>query len=315
VTTAGTIAPDGSGGFIATGDHTYAQSGSYIARVTISGKGGIRQAVNDAVAIGDLIVPISGTVPGSGLTGDNRPTVTGVAEPFATVSIFAQASGSSTPTLVGTATAGASGRYSVTTSTLADGQYTVMVSAVDRLGKPSSAMTVLYPTATRGPLTVDTQGPRVTSAKFDIRTGKATIQITDELAGLSADSLSESNFSLASSTGQTYHVTAVNVLPGSTSTRETVVVNFATGKKPAKGSYVLTITSADTTDRAGNGLDERYFVPFPGLYNRAGQDYTAAFRTDGRTVAQPTQFIPPNEVVAANRHRLFVRRNFRRSGA
>ena len=79
-----------------------------------------------------------------------------------------------------TTTAGASGRYSVTTSTLADGQYTVMASAVDRLGKPSSALTVLYPTANGGPLTVDTQGPKVTSARFDVRTGKATIEITDE---------------------------------------------------------------------------------------------------------------------------------------
>ena len=43
------------------------------------------------------------------------------------------------------------------------------LSSTDTLGQPSSALTVLYPTASRGLLTVDTQGPKVTSARFDPR--------------------------------------------------------------------------------------------------------------------------------------------------
>jgi hypothetical protein len=75
---------------------------------------------------------------------------------------------------------------------------------------------------------------------------------------------------------------------------------------------VLKLSAAGLTDRAGNGLDERYFVPFPGLYNKAGQDFIAAFNTNGKTISQATQYIPPAEIVAAKKHTLFVRKNFRR---
>jgi hypothetical protein len=91
-----------------------------------------------------------------------------------------------------------------------------------------------------------------------------------------------------------------------------VSLTFKTPKPLPKGKYVLTINASGITDRAGNVLDERYFVPFPALYNQPGQNYVAAFNANGKTVSQAVQYIPPPEVVAAQKHKLFVRKHFRR---
>ncbi|MDB5352492.1 MAG: hypothetical protein JWN86_3739 [Planctomycetota bacterium] len=319
-TTAGTVAANGLGAFLVTGDHLYAEGGSFAVAVTLTGSGRIVGVVNDTATIGDLLTPITGGVastPGgaitsSGLTNVSQPTITGQAEPFANVQVFTTASNGTSPVLVGTGKADGTGHYAIVSTPLADGVYTVMASATDRFGKPSSNMTVLYPTPSRGRLTVDTQGPKVTGAQFNPKTGKVTIQFSDNLSGLSAGVLNAANFSLASSNGQAFQVTGLVVSPVSPNTNQTATLTFNTPKVLKKGSYVLTINAQGAGDQAGNVLDERYFVPFPGLYNRAGQNFIASFKTDGRTVSQPTQFIPPNEIVAAKKHGLFVRKHFRR---
>jgi hypothetical protein len=63
---------------------------------------------------------------------------------------------------------------------------------------------------------------------------------------------------------------------------------------------------------AGNPLDERYFIPFPGLYTRAGQNFVAKFSSDGKLVSALSQYIPPPEIVAAQKHNQLIRGRLRR---
>jgi Bacterial Ig-like domain/Planctomycete extracellular len=320
-TTVGTVASDGLGGFAVTGSHDFKEGGIFPVVVTITGTAGgsVPTIVQSTATIDNLLFPITGgattttggAISATGLTNSSTPIFTGTAEPFASVQIFATVPGGS-PSLVASGKADSTGSFTLTSSPLGDGQYVITASGTDLLGQPSSSLTVLYPTASRGLLTVDTQGPKVTSARFDPRTGKVTISLADGLSGLGAGVLNAANYSLMSSTGKIFAVTGLTVTPVAPNTQQTANLTFATGKNLPKGTYVLTIKAQGVTDLAGNVLDERYFVPFPGLYNRPGQDFVAAFKTDGHVVSQPTQYVPPPEVIAAKNHGLFIRKHFRR---
>jgi len=320
-TSVGTVAATGLGGFVVLGDHIFAEGGTFSVVVSIVGSG-VGAAIASPASIADTLFPISGgatSAPGgvisaTGLTNSATPVFTGTSEPFATVSIFKTAAEGGAAVMVASGKADGLVNYAILSTPMLDGRYTITASAIDARGNPSSAATVLYPTAARGFLTVDTQGPKVTNARLEPRSGRVTISLADGLSGLGAGVLQATigNFTLQAPNGRRFGVTGLTVSPVAPNTQQTVTLTFATAKPLARGKYVLTIRAAGVGDMAGNGLDERFFVPFPGLYNSLGQDFVAAFQTDGRTVSQPIQFIPPREVVAARRHGLFVRRNFRR---
>ncbi len=92
-----------------------------------------------------------------------------------------------------------------------------------------------------------------------------------------------------------------------------MTLTFASARPLKAGTYVLTLNTPALTDKAGNVLDERFFVTFPGIAPQPGQDYIAAFKTNGMTSSPPTPFVPPIEILAAKKHRLFVRNHFRKS--
>ncbi|CAK0767401.1 hypothetical protein WCLP8_4060001 [uncultured Gammaproteobacteria bacterium] len=89
---------------------------------------------------------LSSSSPGSGLTGTRTPVISGTAEAGSTVKLYDGA------TLLGTATAGASGVWSITSATLSDGAHTLTATATDPAGNTGTA---------GGPLavTVDTTAP------------------------------------------------------------------------------------------------------------------------------------------------------------
>ncbi len=195
-TSAGTIVSNGQGGFQVVGDHTFAEGGSFPLTVVVSGTG-VSSTATGSATIGDLLTPITGgvetptgPVSGSAYTNANRPVFSGTAEPNSTVEIFAQPVGGGSPALVGTGTADSTGHFAVTSNPIGDGQYTVAASAVDASGRPAGAMTTLYPSASRGVLTVDTQGPKVFTSALNPRTGKVTVEFTDGLSGLGTEASS-----------------------------------------------------------------------------------------------------------------------------
>jgi hypothetical protein len=129
-----------------------------------------------------------------------------------------------------------------------------------------------------------------------------------------AQLLNGANFSLAFLSGgraQPVPLTGLTLAPSAPIGPQTLLANFATGKRPRNGTYVLTINSAGVTDLAGNALDERFFVPFPSVYNLPGQNYTAQFTVNGRVANGPMQFIPATEVTAAVAHQSLVRSRLR----
>ena len=104
----------------------------------------------------------SGTV-GDHITNDNTPTLTGTAEANSTVNIYDGA------TLLGSATANASGAWTYTTAALTDGAHNLTTTDSDAAGNTSAASTALS-------LTIDTTAPTVPSI-----TGDAIVN-TNEIA-------------------------------------------------------------------------------------------------------------------------------------
>jgi hypothetical protein len=84
----------------------------------------------------------------AGVTKDNTPDIIGKAEANSTVTIY------NGTTIAGTATANASGDYTFTFPTLADGPYVIRVTATDAAGNTSAKSPVLN-------FSVDTQAPAV----------------------------------------------------------------------------------------------------------------------------------------------------------
>src|SRR5262249_18793723 len=159
----------------------------------------------------------------------------------------------------------------ITTSPLGDGSYTIIGSATDKAGKVSSVPTALFPTASRGPLVVDTAGPQILSASLNAKTGKLTLLLQDTGSGLNQPALTNPPTSTSSPTGRTLPAPGLPVSPAVPTNLQTLTATFSAGKL-AKGNYVLRISAAGLTDNAGNALNEKFFVPFPGIYNTPGQD-------------------------------------------
>ena len=257
----------------------------------------------------------------SGFTNSSQPVFSGTAEPFANVKIFAESVRRDSPPLVGTGagpTPPATTRSPAATPT---GRRPVHGHGLGhRLGGQALQQPddrALPVGLARALLTVDTVGPKVTQASLDPKTGKVTVVLADSLSGLASGGRPQRGQLLA-------HLARRQGLQGHGPDRlarlpqrpqQTVTLTFATGKNLLKGqAYVLSISAAGVTDAAGNKLDERYFVPFPGLYNKPGQDFVAAFQTNGHTVspADPV-FVPPQEGLGGRRSaNLFVRKHFRR---
>ncbi|MBA4191276.1 MAG: hypothetical protein C0467_25115 [Planctomycetaceae bacterium] len=99
----------------------------------------------------------SGASASDGITTDTTPTLSGTANPNATVTIYAKGPSDSSPVVVGTTTASGGGTWSFTSSALTDARYAFSVSA--------SLVGLISPAdITTTTVTVDTTAPSVTLA-------------------------------------------------------------------------------------------------------------------------------------------------------
>ena len=129
---------------------------------------------NESAASNELAITIDATAPSTpsistttDLTNDSTPVIQGTAEAGSTVTLF------SGDTSLGPATAGSDGSFSITSSELADNDYTLTVKATDAAGNTSSASTALA-------LTIDTAAP---DAPVITTTTDLTNDNTPEIAG------------------------------------------------------------------------------------------------------------------------------------
>jgi photosystem II stability/assembly factor-like uncharacterized protein len=323
----GTIVPNPDGTYTVLGSHTYALSTDYPIQVSISDVGGASTVAASAAVVGVLVVPVSVSLnpmsdsssPHIGVTHFTQPIFDGTAAPFATVQLFAQQPGQPSPSLIGQATAGADGTWSLTSAPLGAGQYSITATSVDQLGHPNSpTVTYTAPNAT-GDLIIQTSGPHVASSTFNPSTGQAVITYVEDVGPLNVNTLlNPALYTLASNSGsnQVFPVTGVSATPNGLNS-ETVVVDFAVGQSGrfrgrGVNSYVLTIQANGATDAAGNPLIETYYTAFPQLGNQAG-NYIAEYNTS-RGPARAQQYIPVAAQRAAFGYGRFLRRavHFRR---
>ncbi len=208
-------------------------AGSYAPVVTATDKAG-----NTATAIGSTVTIDTAVAPAttgalasssdSGLVGDNTtnsttPTISGTAEPGATVSVVV---GGQTLT----ATAAADGTWSVTAATLAAGTYTPAITTTDKAGNTA--------TSTAPAFTIDTSV--TTTAKLD----------SSSDSGTAGDNITNDNTPTIS--GVTEPGASVKVVVGSqtlTTTADSTGAWSVTAATLADNTYTPVVT---VTDVSGN---------------------------------------------------------------
>nr|WP_168209774.1 Ig-like domain-containing protein [Chromobacterium paludis] len=178
-----------------------------------------------------------------GITGNNRPTVTGTAEAGSTVTVYVDGSA------VGTTTANGSGAWSYSlTSSLADGSHSIKATATDAAGNVGSQSTAYN-------ITVDTSAPQVQSftATSTLSTSSSTLSyqvvFTKPLASFTASDLSV--LTSGSAHGTVASVTQVNA------TTYTIQLTGVGGD----GALSVALKNGTIADTAGNTLSGTPTVP------------------------------------------------------
>src|SRR5262245_62058935 len=168
----------------------------------------------------------SGTV-GDGITNDNTLTLTGTAPANSTVTIYDGA------TLLGTATANASGAWTFTTGALSDATHSFTATASDGSGNTSAASTALS-------VTVDTVAPTAPAiASFSTDSGTVGDGITND---------NTLTLTGAAATGSTVSVYDGATLLGTVTANGSGAWTFTTGTL-ADATHSFTATASDA---AGN---------------------------------------------------------------
>ncbi|MGX9221460.1 Ig-like domain-containing protein [Massilia varians] len=170
-------------------------------------------------------------LPGDRITNDATPTVSGTAEAGATVKLY-DSNGS---TELGSTTADGSGRWSITSSNLANGPHALTVKATDAAGNTSAASSALN-------LSIDTSAPAAPSVPDLEASSDTGYSDSDDITGSATPTF----------TGTAESGTTVSLYDGSTKLGSAVAVNGTwtiTSSVLASGSHDIT---AVATDAAGN---------------------------------------------------------------
>ena len=317
---AGVVARRGDGGFNVVGSHLYDRGGNYAVGVAVISRFGAMTTTGTTGVVSQSTTPTTGDlVPGPvgapGTSSSSTPSFAGQTEPGATVTVAAVPAGQLGTILVGQATADVNGSWFVTAGTpLPDGAYSIFTTARAFDGELVSPPSQLNPGA--GSIVIDTFGPQVRSVMVQPTNGLVSITIGDVGSGIFTNSLANAlNFSLAivgRNVARVLPISGLSVAPAGFGTPATTTLNFGGLGRLPSGSYVLQISAPGVTDLAGNPLDERFFLPFPGLFTRTTQNFVAQFDIDGRQATPLLQFIPPVELTAAERYRQLIQARRRR---
>jgi hypothetical protein len=302
---AGTISQPGGPGtaFIVSGTHTYADAGvnggigHFPITVNVHDQDGLTLAISNTADVADVPLVVSGRLnPASDSGESNSDDITNVVQPNflgttnqpgATVTLFAQATGSLTPVVIGLGVSNANDAWSITANqALADGSYTITAIAIDSSGHTISSTTTIVPN-----LVIDTVGPKVTSVFFNRVSGEIEVTIQDfggvnnTGVGLNPSSLIDANnFSLIrfhQHGPAAFLVTSINVTPGTLVGSQLVTLQINGGKYIRGGHYFFTVHSVSPTnvtgvrDIAGNALDGEFYGFFPSGNNVRGGDFIA----------------------------------------
>jgi hypothetical protein len=306
-------------GFLVSGTHTYADAGvnggfgHYTITVNVHDKDGSTDTLTNTANVGDVALTVTGKLNPASDSGEShtdnitdvvQPNFLGTTnQPGATISLYATATGSTTPVLVGTGTSDASGAWSITSDqALADGRYTITAIAVDSSGHTISSTTTIVPS-----LVIDTVGPKVTSVEFDRFHGQIVVTFQDyggvNNAGVGLDEatvIDASNYQLVTvhhpRVGK-YRVNVIGDTPGTYSGTQTVTLTINQGHYIKGGWYFFTIRSVSPSDLtgiqdiAGNALDGEFYGYFPSGNNVPGGDFVAQLTAIHHTIFAPSTIV------------------------
>lgn len=176
------------------------------------------------------------------ITADATPTFAGSAEPGASVRLFANG------VEIGTGVASPTGDWTITpTTALADGAYTVVVTAANAVGQSVPAAPVA--------LVIDTQAPQLLGSTFTFETGHAVAFTFSESV---AASLSPAAFAVVN-TGTSLPVPAGDLSVAWDAGGNVATITFPGQPGPpagilTDGDYAASALSPALTDLAGNAL-------------------------------------------------------------
>jgi len=198
-----------------------------------------RQVEVDAIAPDTpeiVLVSDDSGLPGDGITNDTTPTISGVAEPGATV--FVRAGGPDAPAK--TAVAGEDGSWSVTLS-LAEGRHLIEIRAVDRAGNASAIPAMRS-------LVIDKSAPAMPSS----------LSVSPDTGRLAMDAITSNNLPEISGKAEAGSVVSIRCVPVATG----VPFEFGTVTVSESGGWVVSAPGAlddgkyqfeiDARDLAGN---------------------------------------------------------------
>lgn len=309
--TLGRVDPAPAGGFQVVGSHVYASAGIFTPRVTVvEGAGGVFGSATTTVTV--TAAPAAPTIPltfrlaassDSGvsnsdqITNVSRPVFTGTASAYSIVQAYAARNGSQ-PTetrYLGQAIADGGGAWSLWSTFLPDGWYTVTAVETPAGGSPS------IPLALPGPLVIDTVGPRVAGLAFDGRTNHVTVVLSDVGAGLDPASADDPN---------AYTIVPPSTIIGahpnpargqgplrapsisgfySSADSYTVGLDFEAPRpiNARRGRYMFQVASGGVRDLAGNGLDGEFHGRLPSGDGQPGGNFIARLTVSRQPVRRP----------------------------
>ncbi|QEH34697.1 hypothetical protein OJF2_32380 [Aquisphaera giovannonii] len=147
---AGTVAasPDTPGLFLVSGTNAYATAGPYPIKIAVSGPGGVSLVINSQATVTAAPAPVfsgglanlivNGPFAPSGYTNTNRPTFAGDATPFAIVNVYARNLKYDAQIPLGQAVADSGGRWTLVSTPLARGAYSVTATSTIPKGTTST---------------------------------------------------------------------------------------------------------------------------------------------------------------------------------
>jgi hypothetical protein len=281
--------------FIVSGSHTYANTagqgneGTFPITVHIVDKDGASTTVTNpgivnshAIFIGGSLAyqSDSGASHFDGITNVSTPSFSGMTKPNSQVFLLVQPLGSPNWQFVGSGVADATGAWHVTSQFLRDGRYNVIAAAFDTADHLST-LSFLSPSATQGPLTIDTVGPRIKNVTFNRLNGELDVTLQDNLSGLDMSTVTDpTNYTLTRLKGSppgTFVITGFQVTPQGPLPTSPIVAALTINRNSyiKGGFFLLTVHSGGITDVAGNPLDGEFYGSFPSGNNKPGGDFVA----------------------------------------
>lgn len=303
--------------------HTYLTAGTYTYTVNVTGRDGetARRTGTIAVAAAPVIdpppidpsaIPLtakldpasdSGASNSDGITNVKSPRFVGTANPGTTVTISGvRLTGGNGPIVLGSATADAQGRWTLTPAPLADGHYTLGVTVRESSGAPVASIGL-------PDLVIDTMAPRVVGATLVTKKAGGVLIFWDGLSGLDPATLgSAGTYSLVKKVGKkpgpVHGGTSVSVGEATPIGTRAVTLAFSTAGKLKSAAYTIGTLPNTISDLAGNVLDGEYRGTFPsGGTSHPGNSFVARFNVDARGRSSGPLEASPSPVKPRRRNR------------